>query len=133
MAFDIKLTSFIDDINKDIEDAAVKGLTTGAIRIHGEVVRNLEGSVVTGRLRASQTYAVDGSQPRGHEKVAESKPNDSKLSANDMEAIIGTNVEYAAKAERVSRTPGYMRNAYDENKKKVQGDIEKAIKKAVKR
>jgi len=133
MAFNIKLTSFIDDINKDIEDAAVKGLTTGAIRIHGAVVRNLEGSVVTGRLRASQTYAVDGSQPRGYKTVGESKASDSKLSAGDMQAIIGTNVEYAAKVERVSRTPGYMRNGYDENKEKVKKDVADAIKKAVKR
>lgn len=125
MSMDIKvdMDSKLDHIASGLQDEVLKGLTTGAIRIHGDAVKNAEPSVVTGRLRGSITYAVDGSAPRG---------GDSNISADSMGAIIGTNVEYAAKVERTSRSPGYMRRAYYGNKSQVEKDIADAIKQAVK-
>lgn len=132
MNIDVKMDSKLDKIASDLEPAMLKGLTTAAIRVHGDAVKNAEASVVTGRLRASIAYTVDGGSPTGNQTVADSQTGDSNISAPKNTAVVGTNVEYAAKVERTSRSPGYMRRAYYGNKTQVEQDIRDALQKAVK-
>jgi HK97 gp10 family phage protein len=90
-----------------------KAVQQAALKVQGDAQRNLPNSdgrgVDTGNLRRSITYEMDG----------------------EMEAEVGTNVEYATYVEfgtsRMKPIP-YLTPAYEANKQAIDKSIARAVK-----
>lgn len=122
---------------KDVEKAMKHGYENGLIkvgllmqRIGAEILTKF-GHVDTGRLRASLTYVVGykvgklGRDKRGV-KHSQDKP---KGRVRDKELHVGTNVEYAAKIERLH---SFIKNPVKLNIKKINEILNESMEEALK-
>ena len=102
----------LNNVLKDYKTYGVKaakalwnGLTRTAFAVETDAKRRLTGElgsarhIVTGRLRASVHTEFKGEN--SYKGIGASKPSDANLNTpvGDLEAIVGTNVEYAQKIE----------------------------------
>ena len=123
-----------------------KGLYAGAILVHGSAVLKCPVGVypkgsgkVGGNLRSSLSFSVEGGSAEG------GKGDDVVGASPPEEAVIGTNVEYAARVEfgfegtdSLGRTydqkgQSYLTAAFNENKKAAKELFRKAMKEELER
>ena len=118
----------------NVEKAKKVALTMAAVVVQGEAINRVP--VDSGALKGSITYTVDGGPTMGLNTPGGKKPKSAPRSAKSDEgikggrkdeAIIGTNMEYAAHQEYGTSKPmaaqPYLRPALDRHRAKLIKDI----------
>lgn len=118
----------VDKFVKVVSQNTTEALDEVGLRGVARVKNN--SPVVTGRLKNSMAYTVDGKVKKG-----KGSPKDTIKKSRDKKAvIIGTNVEYAQKVEYLSRnvSKGFMLRSFKELKPIADKVFKEVLKKVTK-
>ncbi len=110
-----------DAMRDEVEEALIKSATV----VQGAAI--MLCPVISGNLRGSITWSVNGGQPSQVRPPA--KQSDAVGRAPENTAIVGTNVEYG---QRVEYRKPYLRPALDANKGNINQFMSAALGQAVK-
>ncbi len=114
--------------SKQIEEANLKGL----ILIGEQGTRVVKGNTpfISGRLKNSMTYTINGKQYGGGGDKKDLIP----INKEKNVVIIGTNVIYAPRVEYFAKnnSQGFMLRSFNQIKKVVLPNLKKSLKKVVK-